>query len=224
MPSLAPIAGLILLAAAVACGPVGASSAEVPPPQVDATLAARSGQAVAVVAGGCFWGVESVYRHTRGVTRAVSGYAGGTAETAHDDIVNAGSTDHAESVEVTYDPSVITYGQILRIFFAIAHNPTERDRQGPDVGRQYRSAIFTIDAEQDRIATAYIAQLNRLRTFDRPLATTVATLPRFYPAEAYHQNYAALHPDDVYIRIHDAPKLDEMRRRFPELFVPGKTR
>jgi peptide-methionine (S)-S-oxide reductase len=168
--------------------------------------------------------VEAVYRHTRGVTRAVSGYAGGTAKTAQYHIVSSGSTDHAESVEVTFDPSVITYDQILRIFFTVAHDPTELNRQGPDEGRQYRSAIFAVDKEQERIARAYVAQLNREKAYTNPVVTEVIPLTRFFAAEAYHQNYAALHPDEMYIRINDAPKIDRLREAFPDWFVADKTR
>jgi peptide-methionine (S)-S-oxide reductase len=213
-------AALLLLAAAAACGAVGATmSVSVPPPQVDAALAPTKGAATAVVAGGCFWGVQAVFQHTRGVRRALSGYAGGTAETAHYEIVSSGMTGHAESVEVTYDPSVITYGQLLRVFFAVAHDPTELNRQGPDDGRQYRSAIFTADKEQERIARAYIDQLNQAKVFDRPVVTNVSALTEFYPAEDYHQDYATLHPNDMYIRINDAPKVEHLRQMFPEMFV-----
>jgi peptide-methionine (S)-S-oxide reductase len=206
-------------ALACACGAVSATSVPVPPPQVDAPLAATKGQATAVVAGGCFWGVQAVFQHLRGVTRATSGYAGGTADTAHYEIVSTGLTGHAESVEVTYDPSQITYGQVLRVFFAVAHDPTELNRQGPDDGRQYRSAIFTADADQARIARAYVGQLNAAKVFGRPVVTDVSALTRFYPAEDYHQDYATLHPNDMYIRINDAPKVEHLREMFPEMFV-----
>jgi peptide-methionine (S)-S-oxide reductase len=217
--ALRRVPALILLAAASACGAAGAVSVPVPAPYVDAALAPTKGQSIAVVAGGCFWGVQAVFQHLRGVTRATSGYAGGTAETAHYDTVSSGLTGHAESVEVTYDPSQITYGQVLRVFFAVAHDPTEVNRQGPDDGRQYRSAIFAADADQERIARAYIAQLNDARVFDRPVATTVTAGAEFYPAEDYHQNYATLHPDDLYIRLNDAPKVEHLRQMFPEMYV-----
>ena len=218
--------GLVLLGLTftAACGAVGAASVPVPPPQVDAPLAATAGNATAVVAGGCFWGVQAVFQHTRGVTRATSGYAGGTADAAHYEIVSSGLTGHAESVEVTYDPSEITYGQLLRVFFAVAHDPTELNRQGPDEGRQYRSAIFTATADQERIARAYIDQLNAAKVFDRPVVTEVSALTRFYPAEDYHQDYATLHPDDLYIRINDAPKVEHLRQLFPALFVANPPR
>lgn len=219
------VAVVFVLGTAVACGGrVLAVGVAVPPPVVDDALASTPGEAVAVVAGGCFWGVQAVFQHTRGVTRATSGYAGGTAQTAKYDIVSSGMTDHAESVEIAYDPSKITYGQILRVFFAVAHNPTELNRQGPDDGRQYRSAIFTASADQQRIARAYIAQLDQAKVFDAPIATEVTALPRFYPAEAYHQDYATLHPNEAYIRINDAPKVEHLKQLLPELFVAQKAK
>jgi len=220
------------MAGIAACGRAQPSPGETPlatPPAPEAPLAAKPlppqpGQAVAVVAGGCFWGVEAVYRHTRGVKTAVSGYAGGTAETATYALVSSGSTDHAESVEVTYDPSVITYDQILRIFFTVAHDPTELNRQGPDEGRQYRSAIFATDKEQERVARAYVARLNSEGAFPTPVVTEVVPLTRFYAAESYHQNYAALHPDEMYIRVNDAPKIERLREVFPDWFVTDKAK
>jgi peptide-methionine (S)-S-oxide reductase len=191
----------------------------VPPPKVDAALATSRGQATAVIAGGCFWGIQAVYQHVHGVVSATSGYAGGTANTAVYTVVETGMTDHAESVEIVYDPSQVTYGTLLQVFFAVAHDPTQLNRQGPDEGRQYRSAIFTSDDEQLHIASAYIAQLTEERVFGRKIVTEVVRLPRFYEAEDYHQNYATLHPDDPYIRINDAPKVDNLRRLFPRLFV-----
>jgi peptide-methionine (S)-S-oxide reductase len=213
------VAAVALLALAASCSAVGANSMPVPAPLVDAPLAATKGQATTVVAGGCFWGVQAVFQHLRGVTRATSGYAGGTAATAHYEVVSSGTTGHAESVEVTYDPSQITYGQILRVFFAVAHDPTELNRQGPDDGRQYRSAIFAADAGQARIARAYIDQLNNTKVFDRPVVTTVTEGVAFYPAEDYHQDYATLHPNDLYIRINDAPKVAHLGQLFPDWFV-----
>jgi peptide-methionine (S)-S-oxide reductase len=213
---------LFLLVVMPACGPVsavGAAGVAIPPPQVDMPLTAEPREEVAVVSGGCFWGVQAVFEHTRGITRATSGYAGGTADTAQYDIVSSGTTGHAESVEVTYDASRITYGQILRVFFGVAHDPTQLNRQGPDEGRQYRSAIFTADADQARIARAYIRQLDAAAVFAAPIVTEVSALTQFYPAEAYHQDYAKKHPDDIYIRINDAPKVDRLRQTLPELFV-----
>jgi peptide-methionine (S)-S-oxide reductase len=154
----------------------------------------------------------------------VSGYAGGTADSAHYNAVSSGVTTHAESVAVTYDPSQITYGQILHVFFAVAHDPTELNRQGPDVGRQYRSALFTTSGDQERIARAYVEQIDRAKVFARSIATAIAPLPQFYPAEAEHQDYAARHPDDIYIRINDAPKVERLRQAFPQFFVPRSAR
>ena len=196
-----------------------AASDVIPAPVVDAPLATTPGRRTAVVAGGCFWGVEAVFRHVKGVSKAVSGYAGGTADTAHYDMVGTGRTGHAESVEITYDPSQISYGTLLRVFFSVAHDPTEVNRQGPDEGPQYRSAIFPADAEQQRIAAAYIAQLNQVKAFPRRIATQVTALSRFFPAEDYHQDYVARHPNEPYVFINDAPKVRNLRATFPELYI-----
>src|SRR5829696_8455240 len=197
----------------------------VPAPEADAPLAAAGTPArTAVVAGGCFWGIEAVYRHVRGVTKAVSGYAGGAASTAHYEMVGTGRTGHAESVQITYDPSRITYGQLLRVFFSVAHDPTTLNRQGPDSGTEYRSAIFFQDAEQERIARAYVAQLDRARVFARPIVTAIAKLPAFYDAEDYHQDYARLHPDEPYIVINDAPKVVNLKKLFPDIYVDRMSR
>lgn len=169
---------------------------------------------VAVLAGGCFWCVEAVYKQLEGVSEVTSGYAGGTAEEADYRIVSSGSTDHAEAVEIRFDPSRITYGQILKVFFAIAHDPTTRDRQGPDVGRQYRSAIFYADEEQRRVAEAYIAQLETARVFDRPIVTELRPLDRFYAAEPYHQDYADRNPLDPYVLFNAIPKVKRVRQYF----------
>jgi len=214
--------GWKLLAATVAAGVVAACGAAesapvVPPPAVDAVGA--KGEQTAVFAGGCFWGVEAVFRHTKGVRRAVSGYAGGPAKLADYRTVSTGATGHAESVQVTFDPAQVSYGELLRIFFAVAHDPTQRNRQGPDVGTQYRSAIFTVGDEQARVARAYIAQLDAAKTFAAPIATQVTPLPAFYPAEDYHQNYLALHPNEPYIVFNDQPKLDALRARFPDRYL-----
>jgi peptide-methionine (S)-S-oxide reductase len=217
---------LVVVAAASACvaGTFAAADVSVPPPTIDDALAAAPGKSTAVVAGGCFWGVQLVFQHVRGVTHVTSGYAGGAANTAHYESVETGETGHAESVEVTYDPSKITYGQLLRIFFAVAHDPTQLNRQGPDTGKQYRSVIFTSGDSQAPIARAYVDQLNKANTFGRTVVTEVAALPHFYPAEAEHQDYATIHPDDPYIRYNDAPKLDRLRQVFPDLFVAAKAR
>jgi peptide-methionine (S)-S-oxide reductase len=212
-------ASIVALALAVGACSAVAAIGPVPAPRVDAARASSPGKATAVVAGGCFWGIQAVYQHVRGVTRAISGYAGGTADTAQYEIVSSGTTNHAESVEITYDPSVVTYGQLLHVFFSVAHDPTELNRQGPDDGRQYRSAIFFADAEQERIARAYIAQIDEAKVFNRRLATEVVPLTKFYAAEAYHQDYATNHPGDPYIMINDAPKVRSLKKVFQDLYV-----
>src|SRR2546422_5128278 len=173
--------------------------------------APASGDAPAVLAGGCFWCVEAVYLQLDGVRTVKSGYAGGTADTADYETVCTGTTDHAEAVEIAYDPSRLSYGKLLKVFFSIAHDPTTKDRQGPDVGRQYRSAIFYATAEQKRIAEAYIAQLDGAKVFERPIVTEVVPLGRFYEAEAYHQNYAARNPGQPYIAFNALPKVKKVR-------------
>ena len=193
---------------------------KLPAPVVDAALASPGAPArKAVLAGGCFWGIELVYKHVRGVTRAVSGYAGGNAATANYEAIGTGSTGHAESVEISYDPSRVSYGQLLHIFFSVGHDPTTLDRQGPDYGPQYRSAIFFSDAEQEKIALAYIAQLGQTGTFKGPIVTKVTKLPAFYRAEDYHQDYAAQNPTNPYIVINDLPKLRNFQALFPDLYV-----
>jgi len=187
------------------------SPEEFPEPAVDAALADRAGQRNAVLAGGCFWCVEAVYKNLDGVLTVKSGYAGGSADTADYETVSTGTTNHAESVEVVYDPGRITYGQILRVFFSIAHDPTQRNRQGPDTGRQYRSAIFYADDEQKRVAEAYIDQLNKAHIFDRPIVTEVVPLEAFFEAETYHQDYAARNPSNPYIVINAQPKVSKLR-------------
>ena len=189
----------------------GVSPEEFPDPVVDAALADKAGQSRAILAGGCFWCVEAVYKDLDGVTSVKSGYAGGTADTADYETVSSGTTDHAESVEVVYDPSRITYGQILKVFFSIAHDPTQLNRQGPDTGRQYRSAIFYEDDEQKRLADAYIEQLNKAHVFDRPIVTEVVPLEAFFQAETYHQDYAARNPLNPYIVINAQPKVRKLR-------------
>ena len=193
----------------------------VPAPAVDAARASASGQQTAVLAGGCFWGIQAVFQHVKGVVSATSGYSGGSAKSAEYEVVSTGETGHAESVQIVYDLSQITYGELLRIFFSVAHDPTELNRQGPDEGTQYRSAIFYANEEQKRIAEAYIAQLDQAKVFSRPIVTQVVPLQAFYPAEAYHQNYAALHPNQPYIVFNDAPKVAHLRQVFPD-FYTGK--
>jgi peptide-methionine (S)-S-oxide reductase len=191
-----------------------------PPPAVDAPLAAPGAPSrTAVLSGGCFWGVQAVYQHVRGVTKAISGYAGGSASTAQYEVVSTGRTGHAESVQIAYDPARVTYGQLLRVFFSVAHDPTTLNRQGPDEGTQYRSAIFFQDADQERIARAYIAELDQAHVFKHPIVTDVTKLPAFYEAEDYHQDYATLHPHDPYIMVNDAPKVANLRALFPDLYV-----
>jgi peptide-methionine (S)-S-oxide reductase len=194
-------------------------SAAVPAPVVDASRSAASDQQTAVLSGGCFWGVQAVFQHVKGVISATSGYTGGSAKTAEYEIVSTGATGHAESVQIVYDLSQITYGELLRVFFSVAHEPTQLNRQGPDTGTQYRSSIFYGSAEQKRIAEAYIAQLDQARIFSRPIVTKVVPLQVFYPAEAYHQNYAALHPNQPYIVYNDAPKVEHLRQQFPDLYT-----
>lgn len=199
---------------------VGTEGVTLPPPEVDAALAAPGAPSrTMVVAGGCFWGVQAVYQHVRGVTNALSGYAGGAAATAHYEMVGTGRTGHAESVQVTYDPARVTYGQLLRVFFSVVHDPTTLNRQGPDEGTEYRSAIFFQDAEQERTARAYIAQLEKVHVFPRPIVTAMTKLPAFYEAEGYHQDYATLNPRDGYIIVNDAPKVANLRKLFPDLWV-----
>ena len=175
-------------------------------------------QKVAVFAGGCFWGVEAVFEHVKGVRAAVSGYAGGTMRSPSYEDVITGRTGHAESVRVVYDPAQVSYEDLLRVFFLVAHDPTQRNRQGPDVGTQYRSMVFYTDEAQRQAAEATVEELTRTRAYLRPIVTEIVPLTRFYEAEAYHQNYAARHPDQPYIVYHDAPKVENLRRRFPALF------
>lgn len=190
-----------------------------PNPAVDMPIANKKRVETAVLAGGCFWGVEAVYEHVKGVTQVTSGYSGGTAETAQYKLVSSGATAHAESVRISYDPSRITYGQLLKVFFSVAHDPTELNRQGPDVGKHYRSAIFYANEEQKKVAQAYIAQLNAAKAFPRPIVTEVVPLKAYYEAEAYHQDYATRNPTQPYIVIHDLPKIANLQRQFPDLHV-----
>ena len=193
-------------------------AADFPEPAIDQKLAATKGKATAVLAGGCFWCTEAVFEIMEGVDDVISGYAGGTKETAKYDIVSSGRTGHAESILITYDPSKVTYGQLLKIFFAVAHDPTTLNRQGADRGPQYRSEIFYIDAEQKKIAEAYIAQLDAAHVLKDPIVTKVEPLNAFYSAEGYHQNYATLHPDQPYIAYNDLPKIEAFKRLFPALY------
>lgn len=190
-----------------------------PDPAVDEPQAKATSHETAVLSGGCFWGVQAVFKHVKGVISATSGYTGGEPSTAHYEMVSEGDTGHAESVSIVYDPSQISYGQLLKIFFSVAHNPTEVNRQGPDTGPQYRSMISYASDEQKRIAEAYIDQLNKTKIFSRSIATQVKPLKGFYPAEAYHQDYAERHPGDPYIFFNDAPKVARLKSQFPELYV-----
>jgi peptide-methionine (S)-S-oxide reductase len=190
----------------------------IPPPALDAAAPAGGGLQTIVLAGGCFWGVQAVYQHTKGVTQAVSGYAGGPKDAAHYEMVGSGRTGHAESVSVTYDPQQVSYGKILQIYFSVAHNPTELNRQGPDTGTQYRSAIFYANDEQKRVAEAYIAQLDKAHVFSRPIVTRLETFSGFYPAEDYHQDFAVLHPTYPYIVFNDAPKVANLQRMFADVY------
>jgi peptide-methionine (S)-S-oxide reductase len=206
------------LGAAVACNGASAPVA-VPGPAVDLPLSKTKGTDSIVLAGGCFWGIQAVFQHVKGVTSAVSGYSGGAAQTANYETVSDGASGHAESVKVTYDPSQISLGQLLRIFFSVAHDPTELNRQGPDSGTQYRSAIFYSSDEQKRVAQAYIDQLNHAKIFSGPIVTEVTGNKGFYPAEEYHQNYATLHPNQPYIAINDLPKVEHLKQMFPAIYV-----
>ncbi len=191
-----------------------------PPPALDEPSTAAT-QETAVFAGGCFWGVQGVFQHVKGVSQALSGYAGGASGNATYDQVSTGATGHAESVKVTYDPSVISYGELLRIYFSVAHDPTELNRQGPDIGTQYRSTIFSENASQRKIAAAYIDQLNAAGVYPAKLATTIEPLKGFYPAEGYHQDYLTRHPDSMYIMFNDLPKVENLKKMFASRYQPN---
>jgi peptide-methionine (S)-S-oxide reductase len=188
-----------------------------PDPTLDIPASAATGPQTAVLAGGCFWGMEAVFEHLKGVTNVVSGFAGGNRSTAHYEVVSTGRTGHAESVQITYDPGQITYGEILKVYFAIAHDPTELNHQGPDYGTQYRSAIFYANDDQKRVAEAYIQQLDAAGVFRHKIVTEVVPLKGFYPAEAYHQHYLENHPDQPYIVYNDLPKLEALKKQYPQM-------
>jgi peptide-methionine (S)-S-oxide reductase len=188
-----------------------------PPPAYDPAPTATGPQKL-VVAGGCFWGVQGVFQHVKGVSRAVSGYAGGAEKTAHYNLVSQGDTGHAESVEITYDPSSVSLGKLLEVYFSVVHDPTQLNRQGPDEGTQYRSAIFVTTPEQEKAAREYIAQLSSAKAFDKPIVTKLEPLTRFYPAEAYHQDYLVQHPRAPYIAYNDLPKIEHLKKLFPDLY------
>jgi len=200
--------GAAVLALLVAAAGTPALDAHSAPPKTE----------TAVFAGGCFWGIQAVFQHTKGVTSAVSGYSGGWTSKPSYEMVGSGTTGHAESVQVTFDPARISYATLLKIFFSVAHDPTQLNRQGPDVGTQYRSSLFYMSDEQKKTAQAYIDELNKAHVFPRPIVTEVVKYKAFYPAEAYHQDYAELHPDEPYIAINDAPKVVNLRKQFPELY------
>ena len=214
------IIATVLAGASLACGAsVAAAPVTVPDPKLDAPLAPSGGEQTVVLSGGCFWGIQAVFQHVKGVKKVDSGYSGGSAETAEYEIVSTGETGHAESVRIVYDPSKVTYGQLLKVFFSVAHDPTQLNRQGPDSGTQYRSALFYANDEQQRIAAAYIEQLNQAKIFKRPIVTQVVRFKAFYKAEDYHQDYAVHHPDDRYIVVNDLPKVENLRKQLPELYV-----
>lgn len=204
--------------AVIAACSATASPTSIPDPDLDAKLTTTSAEQTAVLAGGCFWGVEAVFEHVKGVIDVRSGYSGGSAATAQYQQVGTGQTGHAESVKITYNPAQISYGQLLKVFFSVAHDPTELNRQGPDMGTQYRSAIFYANEEQKRIAHAYIDQLNRAKVFGAPIVTEVSALKSFNEAEAYHQNYLTNHPDEPYIVFNDMPKVENLRKQLPALY------
>ena len=218
----AAAAGALALAVfAVAPSRAAEDAVIIPAPTADTQPA--GGLQTAVIAGGCFWGVQGVFQHTAGVVNAVSGYAGGNKSTADYRLVSTGSTGHAEAVEIKYDPNKISYGKILQIFFSVAHDPTQLNRQGPDSGTQYRSAIFTTSDEQKKVAEAYIAQLNAAKVYRKPIVTTIGPLEAFYPAETYHQDYLTLHPNQPYIAFNDIPKVENLKKIFAENYIEKPT-
>ncbi len=212
------VCAALVTAGSLFAGAAGAAERAfiIPPPAVDEPAA--TGQEKAVIAGGCFWGVQAVFQHVKGVTSAVSGYAGGQASTADYDTVSGGRSGHAESVEITYDPKQVTYGQLLQIYFSVAHDPTQLNRQGPDSGTQYRSTVFPANDSQRKVAEAYIAQLDKAGVYPKALATTVEPLKAFYPAEGYHQDYLARHPYSMYIMVNDVPKVENLAKTFPAMY------
>ena len=209
----------IFLAGAMACQAGSGATGTVPAPAVDQPKAATAAKQTAVVAGGCFWGIQAVFQHVKGVLSATSGYSGGTVKNPDYETVSSGSTGHAESVQIVYDPSQVTYGELLRVFFSVAHDPTQLNRQDPDEGTQYRSVIFYGNDEQKKIAEAYIAQLEQAKVYRHKIVTQVVPLQAFYPAEGYHQNFATLHPNHPYIVYNDAPKVANLRKEFPEMYT-----
>jgi peptide-methionine (S)-S-oxide reductase len=217
----AAVGALAITAFVVAPSLAAEDAVIIPAPAAD--VKAADGIQTVVIAGGCFWGVQGVFQHTSGVVNAVSGYAGGNKSTADYSMVSTGTTGHAESVEVKYDPKKISYGKILQIFFSVAHDPTQLNRQGPDSGTQYRSAIFTTNDEQKKVTDAYIAQLNAAKVYKKPIVTTVGPLAGFFPAEAYHQDYLTLHPNQPYIAYNDIPKVENLKKIFAENYIEKPT-
>ena len=212
------LGAVIFLMSTLACNSFTTSATAIPDPAEDSALAREKSREVAVLAGGCFWGIEAVFEHVKGVSSVESGYSGGASNTAQYDKVSSGRTGHAEAVRITFDPSQVSYGQLLKVFFSVAHDPTELNRQGPDVGTQYRSAIFYANEEQKRVAQAYIEQLNNAKVFHRPIVTQVVPLEAFYEAEAYHQDYLVHHPDEPYIVFNDLPKVENLKKQLPDLY------
>jgi peptide-methionine (S)-S-oxide reductase len=217
----AAFGALAITAFALAPSRAAEDAVVIPAPAAD--LPASDGIQTVVVAGGCFWGVQGVFQHTAGVVNAVSGYAGGSKSTADYNVVSTGTTGHAESVQIKYDPKKISYGKILQIFFSVAHDPTQLNRQGPDSGTQYRSAIFTTSDEQKKVTDAYVAQLDAAKVYRKPIVTKVGPLEGFYPAEAYHQDYLTLHPNQPYIAYNDIPKVDNLKKIFAENYIEKPT-
>lgn len=206
-----------ILSFLIACN-AGTTPKAVPAPSTDSSLASTKGEQTAVFSGGCFWGVQAVFERVKGVISATSGYAGGDVKNPDYEMVSTGSTGHAESVQVKYDPSQITYGQLLRVFFSVAHDPTELNRQGPDEGTQYRSAVFFTNDEQKKIVESYVAQMEQDKVFPRKIVTQIAALKAFYPAEGYHQQYFDRHPESLYIVYNDKPKVEALKKEFPQLY------
>jgi peptide-methionine (S)-S-oxide reductase len=210
--------GLLMLLVLTGSAACGTAYGQIPAFVGDSRSRAAKGKQIAVLAGGCFWGVDAVFKHVRGVSSVVSGYSGGSGETAQYETVSTGTTGHAESVKITYDPSQVSYSELLRVFFSVATDPTELNRQGPDEGTQYRSMVFYADEDQRKIALAYIDQLNQAKVFSAPIVTQVVPLNAFYAAEEYHQNFLERHPNDPYIVFNDLPKLARLQKQFPALY------
>jgi peptide-methionine (S)-S-oxide reductase len=210
--------GCLAFVGAIGCNTATAANT-LPDPKVDESPAPTTHQETVVLSGGCFWGIQAVFEHVRGVSKATAGYAGGSVKSPSYEEVSSGDTGHAESVQVIYDPSKVTFGQLLKVFFSVAHDPTQLNRQGPDVGTQYRSAIFFTNPDQQHIAEAYVDQLTQANTFSSRIVTQIAPLKAFYRAEDYHQDYAVHHPDNLYIMINDLPKVANLKKQLPDLYV-----